>query len=309
MRAAWNAFSRGLARAGVVCAASACGMAGAAAQSPARSFPPPPPPLTAPPSPVFAAPPLAVLRPPAQPSSETARALPRVVRIASEGARPPYNELDADGALRGFEIDLGRALCARAKLDCVFVTQEWDQMIPGLTTGAYDAILSAMEPTDERREEVVFGQSYVRMPLTLMGEREDDAPSAVTPQALEGKSIGVEIDSPQAQWASDRFPQAEIKPYATLEEAILDLASDRVDFVLARKDSANEFLQKRKEGKCCRLLLDAPRDADYLGEGFAMAFRKGDPALRAAFDKALAAILADGTFAKISARYFPYKVL
>jgi polar amino acid transport system substrate-binding protein len=235
--------------------------------------------------------------------------LPDPVRIASEGARPPYNALDAKGELKGFEIDLGRALCARAKLNCVFVSQEWDQMIPGLKAGSYDAILSAMEPNDERRADVAFGQPYVRMPLTLMGERADETPKAVTAEALKGKSIGVEAETPQAQWAADRFPGAEIKTYASLEEAILDMASDRVDFVLARKDAATDFLEKRKEGHCCRLLLDAPRDADYLGEGFALAFRKGDVALRAAFDKALADMVADGSFTTISSKYFPYKIL
>lgn len=296
-----------------LCARRAVAAAGALAAllgmlSPAPAQTPPraaPPALTAPPTPVLPAP---LLRtPPAD--ADAARGLPRIVRIASEGARPPYNELDADGALKGFEIDLGRKLCARARLDCVFVSQEWDQMMPGLNAGAYDAILSAMEPTEERRADAIFGQPYVRMPLTLMGERDDDAPTEVTADALKGKSLGVEADTPQAQWAADRFPQAEIKPYASLEEAILDLASDRVDFVLARKDAAADFLAQRKEGHCCKLLLDAPRDADYLGEGFAMAFRKTDAALRAAFDKALAELVADGTFAKISARYFAYKIL
>lgn len=241
-------------------------------------------------------------------SPPAARSLPALVRIASEGARPPYNELDSRGELKGFEIDLARALCARAKLSCVFVSQEWDQLIPGLKAGTYDAIISAMEPTEERRADVAFSEPYLRIPLTLMGERDDDVPAAVTPDALQGKSLGVEADTPQAQWAADHFPSAEIKPYATLEEAILDLASDRVDFVLARKDAAIEFLAKRKEGQCCRLLRDAPNAPEYFGEGFAMAFRKGDGALRAAFDKALADIVADGTFARIGARYFSYAI-
>ena len=295
-------------------AAAAFGLAltfGSAAQAqiaqalrPAQSLPPPPP-LATPPGPARAAPLLTT--PPA--SASLVQPLPALVRIASEGARPPYNELDSKGELKGFEIELGRALCARARLTCVFSSQEWDQMIPGLKAGTYDAIISALEPTDERRAEIAFGQPYVRMPLTLMGERDDDVPAAVTAEALKGKTIGVEADTPQASWAGDRFPGAEIKPYATLEEAILDLASDRVDFVLARKDAATDFLEKRKEGHCCRLLRDAPRDAEYLGEGFAMAFRKGDDALRAAFDAALAALVADGAFARISRKYFPYAIL
>lgn len=258
-------------------------------------------------APSLAAPSLAQTAPRTPPRSDV---VPAIVRIASEGARPPYNQLDEKGELAGFEIELGRALCLRARLNCVFVTQEWDQMIPGLKSGAYDAILSAMEPTDERRAEgVAFGKPYVRMPLVLLGEREDETPVAVTPEALAGRTVGVEADTPQAAWAADRFPAAELKPYASLEEAILDLASDRVDFVLARKDSAAAFLAARKEGRCCRLLLDAPRDADYLGEGFAMAFRPADALLRTMFDAALASLVADGGFARIAARYFSYAIL
>lgn len=265
-----------------------------------------PPPMSDPPGPVYAAP--LLTQPPPRAPAQSARALPALVRIASEGARPPYNELDAKGELRGFEIDLGRALCARARLACVFVTQEWDQMIPSLKAGAYDAIISAMEPNEDRRADVAFGESYMRIPLALLGEREDSIPAAVTPDALQGKTIGVEADTPQAIWAGDTFPKAEVKPYASLEEAILDLASDRVDFVLARKDAATEFLSKRKEGQCCRVLRDAPREPDYFGEGFAMAFRKGDDALRDAFDKALAGLVADGTFARVAAPYFSYAI-
>jgi polar amino acid transport system substrate-binding protein len=233
----------------------------------------------------------------------------RVVRIASEGARPPYNALDSKGELTGFEIDLARDLCLRARFDCSFVSQEWDQMLTGLGAGAYDAVMSAMEPTDERKRRAIFGAPYVRMPLALLAEKQDPDPAGAVLEALKGKSVGVEAETPQAYWAADVFKGSEIKPYASLEEAILDLASDRVDFVIALKDAATDFLAKRKEGKCCRFVRDLPRDPDYLGEGFAMAFRPGSEALRAAFDKALAEAVADGTFEKISKAYFAYPIL
>jgi polar amino acid transport system substrate-binding protein len=232
---------------------------------------------------------------------------PRAVRIAAEGARPPYNTLDAKGELAGFEIDLGKAMCAAAKLSCAFVSQEWDQMLPGLEARAYDAVMSAMEPTDERRAHAIFGAPYVRMPLAFLAAR-GRKPWAVDPTSLAGKAIGVEDGSPAMAWLQDRYKQAEIRPYASLEEAILDLAEGRVELVLGSKDALTEFLDKRREAQCCRLVADAPRDPDYLGEGYAMAFRKGDEALRATFDAALKQVLADGTYETIRKKYFAYPI-
>jgi polar amino acid transport system substrate-binding protein len=239
-------------------------------------------------------------------SPETPR---RVVRIASEGARPPYNALDAKGELVGFEIDLARALCLRARFDCAFVSQEWDQMLAGLEAGSYDAVISAMEPTDERKRRARFGAPYARMPLALLIDKSDEPPKGMLAAALKGKSVGVEADTPQAYWAEEELKGAEIRPYASLEEAILDLASDRVDYVIALKDSASEFLAKRREGQCCRIARDIPRDPDYMGEGFAMAFRARDDDLRAAFDKALSEAIEDGAYARISEKYFSYPIL
>ncbi|MCY0151037.1 transporter substrate-binding domain-containing protein [Hoeflea alexandrii] len=65
----------------------------------------------------------------------------RTIRIATEGAFPPWNAVDTSGNPVGFDIDVGAALCERAKLDCEFQTQAWDGIIPGLTVGKYDAVM------------------------------------------------------------------------------------------------------------------------------------------------------------------------
>src|SRR5207248_1195006 len=70
----------------------------------------------------------------------------RTIRIASEGARPPYNYLE-NNKLAGFEIDLAQDLCDRMQVACTFMTQNWDGLIPGLLTHQYDAIMAAMEIT------------------------------------------------------------------------------------------------------------------------------------------------------------------
>jgi polar amino acid transport system substrate-binding protein len=245
--------------------------------------------------------------PAALPHAETrSPPLPHEIRIASEGARPPYNYID-NGELAGFEIDFGRELCARMKVTCTFVAQDWDSLIPGLIDRQYDAIMAAMEISDERREKIAFTKPYVRMPASFLVNNKSTLHD-IAPEKLAGKTIGVENGSPEQSFVEDVYKKSEIKRYGSMEEAILDLAEERIDTALGDKDALVDFLKNRREGKCCRLLADAPRDPAYFGEGIGIGLRKQDTALREAFDKAIDAVMADGTFAKIRAKYFDFEV-
>jgi polar amino acid transport system substrate-binding protein len=230
----------------------------------------------------------------------------RTVRIASEGARPPYNYLE-DNKLAGFEIDLARDLCARMKVSCSFMAEDWDGLIPGLLAHRYDAIMAAMEITDDAREKIAFTKPYIRMPSAFLTLKEH-ATLDMSPAGLTGKTIGVESGSDQQVYVEDVYKQSEIRPYATLEEAILDLAEGRIDTVIAEKDAIADFMKKRKEGQCCVIAADVPYDALYFGDGIGIGLRKEDKTLKAMFEKALDSCMADGTFARIRAKYFDFKI-
>jgi polar amino acid transport system substrate-binding protein len=229
-----------------------------------------------------------------------------VVRIASEGARPPYNFLD-NNELAGFEIDLGRAICARLAIKCLFVAQDWDNLIPGLLNHQYDAIMAAMEITDKRREKIAFSAPYVRMPSAFAVTKTSPLKEA-SPVALAGKTIGVEAGGTHQTYLEDLYKNSEIHPYSVLLDAILDLADGRIDTVIGDKDAIADFLATRKEGQCCRILADVPRDETYFGAGIGIGLRKEDKSLKTMFDKALDELMADGTFAKISSKYFNFEI-
>lgn len=228
------------------------------------------------------------------------------IKIASEGARPPYNYLD-NNELAGFEIDLGRAICARLAIKCTFVAQDWDNLIPGLINHQYDAIMAAMEITDERREKIAFSIPYVRMPSAFMVARTSTLKEA-TPAALAGKSIGVEAGGTHEAYLEDLYKKSDIHTYGALEDAILDLADGRIDTVIGDKDAIMDFLAIRREGQCCRILADVPRDVTYFGAGIGVGLRKEDTGLKTMFDKALGALMADGTFDRIRSKYFKFEI-
>lgn len=228
------------------------------------------------------------------------------IKIASEGARPPYNYLD-NNELAGFEIDLARDLCARMNVSCSFVAQDWDSLVPGLLDHQYDAIMAAMEITDEAREKIAFSKPYIQMPSAFLASREDGVKDA-SPAGLADKNIGVESGGAHQAYVEDLYKQSEIHPYATLEEAILDLAEGRLDAVLGDKDAIADFLKTRREAQCCMLIADVPRDPAYFGDGVGIGLRKQDETLKAMFEKALDASKADGAYAKITAKYFDFPI-
>src|SRR4051812_41133136 len=74
---------------------------------------------------------------------------PRTVRLATEGANPPFTFVGPGYELQGFEIELAKAICAAMEVTCSFTIQDWDGLIEGLEQNRYDAIVSSMAITAE----------------------------------------------------------------------------------------------------------------------------------------------------------------
>lgn len=229
------------------------------------------------------------------------------LRFASEGARPPYNFLDANNDLQGFEIDLGYELCARLKLTCSFVAQEWDGLIPRLLAGHYDAIMAAMEISEDRLKEIAFTKPYIRMPSAFIAARKRQIRDS-SPEGLAGRIIGVEANGPHQAFLEERYKTSEIRPFGSLVEAVLDLSEGRIDVAFGDKDAITDLLKTRREAACCEYLADVARDPAFFGEGIAIGLRKEDEDLKAMLEKALDEVVKDGTYARLRAKYFDFEI-
>lgn len=234
-----------------------------------------------------------------------APAAARTIRIATEGAYPPFNYVEpGTNDPAGFEIDLGKALCAAMAAECTFVLQDWDTMIPSLKQDRFDAIMSSMEITDERRKRIAFSKPYYRIPSALIAARGNGL-ARTTPAALAGRSIGATADSEFLSFLESTYKDSSIRSYDKLEEAELDLLTGRIDYVLGDKLALTTFLANRDGAACCRFVADLPVDR---GAGIGVGVRRGDGDLSAAFDRAIDAVVADGTYDRIRAKYFSFDV-
>lgn len=227
------------------------------------------------------------------------------IRIAVEGAYPPFNYLE-NNELQGFEPDLLKALCAVMQVICIPVIREWEGIVRGLLSREYDAVMSSLEINEKRSKRIAFSRRYYQVPAALVARKEATL-AAVTPDALAGKTIGVVGRSEHAAYVEDLLKSSEPRVYGKLDEANLDLLTDRIDFVMGDKLALSRFLDSR-EGACCRFVADVPKNPAYHGHGYGIGLRKEDEALRAAFDAAIAQVMADGTYDRIRAKYISFDV-
>jgi len=233
--------------------------------------------------------------------SVTAASAEGTLRIGTEGAYPPFNMVDENGNLHGFDIDISNALCERIERECTFVKQDWDGIIPGLLAGKYDIIVASMSITEERKQAVDFTDKYYTNKLQFIAAKDKDL--TITPEGMAGLAAGAQRATVSAQWVEENMPDVDIKLYDTQENAYLDLASGRIDTVIADVLVNYEWLNS-EAGAGFEFKGEPVFDNDVIG----IALRKGDDALREELNAAIKAIVADGTYAEINAKYFPFSI-
>lgn len=222
------------------------------------------------------------------------------LRIATEGAYPPFNYVDSNNNLHGFDVDIAYALCEKMKTQCTVVAQDWDGIIPGLLAKKYDAIIASMAPSAEREQKVDFTNRYYTTTLAIAVPKDSDI-TEINAQSLKDKSIGAQAGTAQAIYAEDHFvPEGtDLKLYPTAIEADSDLSNKRLDAIIHDKFPLLSWLEK--EGKdCCKLL----GEIDGTQSPISIAIRKNSDDLKNRFNKAIDEIRADGTYDKISKKYF-----
>ncbi len=245
----------------------------------------------------------------------------QVVRFATEGAFPPYNQTAPNGTIIGFEPDLLQDMFARLNIRYELVAQDWGGIIPGLLDGKYDAIIDAVSITPKRLETIAFTRPYTagtsgfavmksafpnglpgngRVPLA--DEAATKAAIAELAAALKGKTVGVQVSTIQATFLETYLKDViQIRTYQSMGDSYLDLRAGRIDAVMA--SSANlAAAVKRARGEV--VASGYVFAGGVLGLGAAIGLRKEDTDLKTLLDGALQAAIADGTLKKLSLKWF-----
>ena len=221
------------------------------------------------------------------------------LRFGTEGGYPPYNYMDDSGKIAGYDVDVGTELCKRVQMDCSFVANDWNTIIPNLLAGNYDAIIDDMTVTPERQQQINFTDYYFPPDPSRFLSKAD---KTFDYTALKGLKIGAQTDTIQADYIDQHFKADNtILKYGTQDQELADLNNGNLDLVFIDGSVA----WPTADGSKGALKTDGP---DILiGNGAGIGLRKSDTDLLTKLNTALAAMKADGSIDALIAKYFPHQ--
>ena len=246
------------------------------------------------------------------------------IKIGTEGAYPPWNSKDASGKLIGFEVELANELCEIMKHNCTIVEQDWDGMIPALTSKKFDAIMAGMSITAERMKTINFSQGYADevaslavmkgssianmntpagINLSIGGSDVDKALKTIS-SSLSGKTVCTQIGTIHQNFLeSGDVGKINLKTYKTQDEVNLDLTNGRCDVALAAASSFDDYAKKSGEA----VVLTGPTfSGGAFGNGVGVGIRKGDSKLLNDFNAAIDNARDEGIISKLAIKWFGF---
>ena len=249
----------------------------------------------------------------------------QTIRIGTEGAYPPWNNINSAGDLEGAEIDFGNEACKRMGVTCEWVTQDWDGIIPALLQGKYDIIIAGMSITEERKEKVNFTNGYMtdgarfavlknsgladlniagmaKVNLNNAGGKEQAAIGQLI-AAMDGKTVCVQSSTIHQNFLEKHMSGAvDVKLYQAVDDHNLDLAAGRCDAILADVGSIIDFMES--DGGVDVAFTGPTFSGGVFGDGVGGAVRKEDTAILEMWNAAIAEMSKDGTTAEITKEWF-----
>lgn len=244
----------------------------------------------------------------------------KTVTIGVEGAFPPFNATTSNGELEGFDLDVAKEVCARAKLECNIVAQDWDSQIPSLVAGKFDAVLT-MGPNPKRREVIDFTDPYAITPNTFLVSA--DGPLANLPHtgehlsvdtdegkqalkdlkdALKGMTLGASLSTSQLQFVEENFKdETTVRSYKGSEQIQLDLKGGRLD---GQFDNVVFVVDRAKKSNGALKVAGPLLTGGIMATNVCIGIRKNEPELQAILDKAIGSMRDDGTLKQMSEKWF-----
>ena len=212
-----------------------------------------------------------------------------VIRIAMSGAYPPFNFVNDENQVVGFDPAIGTEIAKRMGLETEIVTTAWDGIIGGLLAGKYDAIVGSMSITAERDEVVDFVGPYYSTKRAVFTKPDSGITSV---SQLGDVEVGVTLGETHEEWAREQG--FNVRTYKGLPELLLELENGRVDVIV--NDSIAAILAMKENGYDFVMVDDL--ETEVIGAGIAI--RQGNPELAAAMQAALDAMMEDGTYLEIA---------
>ncbi|MBD1229343.1 amino acid ABC transporter substrate-binding protein [Xenorhabdus griffiniae] len=217
-----------------------------------------------------------------------------IFKIGTEGTYPPFTYHDASNKLIGFDVDIAREIARRLNVKPEFMEVKWDGLIAGLDAKRFDAVINQVGVTPERAAKYSFSIPYTTSQVVLITRNDNSDIKAFTD--IKGKRSAQSLTSNYGQLATSYG--ASLVSTDGFNQAIDLVATGRADATLNDRLSFLDFKKQRPNApvKIVAQQTDASKSAVLL--------RKGDAELLEAVNKTLQEIKDDGTYTRISEKYF-----
>jgi polar amino acid transport system substrate-binding protein len=189
--------------------------------------------------------------------------------VATDATWPPMEMVDTNKNIVGFDIDFMKALAKEAGVEVMFKNTAWDGIFGGLDAGKYDAIISSVTITDERKKQYDFSLPYINIGQILVVLK--STKNLKTLSELKGKKVGAQIGTTGA-FEVKKISGVELKSYDEIGLAFEDLASGRVEGVVCDEPTATNYALRRADYKEKFQIVGEP----FTIESYGIVVKKGD---------------------------------
>lgn len=235
------------------------------------------------------------------------------LRVGTECTYHPFNYRDADGTLKGYDVDVATAVAERIGAKIEFVCQKWDGMIPALLSNKFDLIVASMSITDKRKKKIDFSDPYRVSIGQFIGKKSRDfalfnADGSVNPSGFKDVKVGLQRATTYDNWIQAKAPSADVVRYDGTEALYLDLKAGRVDVIMTNPMKAYLKFLSKPDGAGFDVIGPQIEEQEFFGIGVGIGLRKGNDALLGRINEAIAGVTKDGSLEKFSLKYFPFTI-
>ena len=216
------------------------------------------------------------------------------VRVATDATWPPFESVNEQTkAIEGFDIDLMNAIAAKQGLDIEYINVAFDPLLAGMATCQYDASISAMTITEERKKNFAFSDSYFAAGQVVT-IRIDDT-SITGKDSLAGKTVGAQLGT-TGEIEAKNISGVTVKSYDDIGLAFQDLMNGQIDAVIADNPLALGYVGKNA-GKIKTV------GEVFTDEYYGIAVCKDNTDLLAKLNAGLAAVKSEGLIDKLTEKW------
>lgn len=228
----------------------------------------------------------------------------RTIRFLTTDDFPPFNFIDQEGRLEGFNVSLARALCFEIKARCTMQAVPWGELNEALSAGQGDAIIAGLALSKTTIKSYAFSKPYLRLPARFMYNKK----SELDEKAFKGPgtlTVGVEAGTAHEAFLKEQFPQTPIKQYGSQEDLRRAIREGEVSLGFANGVDMSFWFQSSTSEECCGFIGGPYLSSEYFGEGLSIAVPADRIDLKQVLDNGLGRLMREGKYAEIYLQFFP----